>query len=444
MDLSFLHDRFDQVADRPALVSGGATFTYRQLGDAIAQWRSTLRAENLRQRVVTLEADFSPNAAALLLALWEESCIVVPLTETVEAQKPLFRRIAQAETIIRIDERDGVRIESTGAAAAHPLYDQLREPDHGGLVIFTSGSTGQPKAAVHDAALLLQKFRVRRKPHIMLSFLLFDHIGGINTLLHTLSNGGCLVTLRDRSPDSVAAAIETHGIEVLPATPTFLNLLLLSEAHRRHDLSSLRVISYGTEPMPEQTLLRIREGFPSVALHQMYGMSEVGILRSKPKSSDSLLVKVGGESIETRVVDGLLEIRGNALMLGYLNAPSPFTDDGWLQTGDAVKVDGEYLRILGRRSEIINVGGEKVYPAEVEGVLEQMPGVIAAAVTGEPNAITGNIVTARVALTTTETPAEFRARMRGFCKDKLPRFKVPQKVTLATEPLHGSRFKKTR
>src|SRR5919106_3948228 len=108
----------------------------------------------------------------------------------------------------------------------------------------------------------------------------------------------------------------------------------------------------------------------------------------------------------------MLQIRARSAMLGYLNAPSPFTPDGWFPTGDAVDVDGEYLRIRGRQSEIINVGGEKVYPAEVESVLQSMDGVAEITVCGEKNPITGQMVTARVRLTTGETLPEFRKRMR--------------------------------
>jgi len=131
-------------------------------------------------------------------------------------------------------------------------------------------------------------------------------------------------------------------------------------------------------------------------------------------------------------------------MLGYLNADSPFTEDGWLRTGDAVEVDGEYFRILGRRSEMINVGGEKVYPAEVESVLQQMDGVEDALVFGEANALTGQMVVARVLLDTDEKPSAFRIRMRSLCRQRLVPFKIPQKVKVVEESLHGGRFKKLR
>jgi len=109
-----------------------------------------------------------------------------------------------------------------------------------------------------------------------------------------------------------------------------------------------------------------------------------------------------------------------------------------------VEVDGEYLRIRGRQSEIINVGGEKVYPAEVESVLQSMEGVQDVTVSAEANPITGQIVSAKVRLGTGETLREFRARMRLFCRDRLPVFKIPQKVTLVDEAMHGERFKKKR
>jgi long-chain acyl-CoA synthetase len=242
------------------------------------------------------------------------------------------------------------------------IHQALREGKHPGLVLFSSGSTGASKAAVHDFSKLLTKFHNRRQSKKTLAFLLFDHIGGINTLLYTLSNTGTLVTVTDRSPESIGKAIQDHQVQILPTSPTFLNLLLMRELPRDFNLSSLELITYGTEPMPQSTLTAVHEVLPSVRLQQTYGLSELGILRSKSESDDSLWVKIGGEGFETRVVEGLLEIKAESAMLGYLNAPSPFTEDGWFNTGDAVEVKGDYFKILGRVSDLINVGGEKVYP----------------------------------------------------------------------------------
>jgi acyl-CoA synthetase (AMP-forming)/AMP-acid ligase II len=332
----------------------------------------------------------------------------------------------------------------TGVNVRHELLKKLREKPEPGLILFSSGSTGEPKAAVHAFAPLLEKFKVPRHSMRSITFLMFDHWGGLNTLFYNLSNAGCVITVQARSPVAVCEAIEKHRAELLPTSPTFVNLLLLSEAYRHHDLSSLELVTYGTEVMPESTLKRFHELFPNVRLLQTYGLTELGVLRSKSRSSDSVWVKVGGEDFETRVVDGMLEIKAKSAMLGYLNAESPFTEDGWFKTGDAVEVDGEYIRFLGRKSEMINVGGEKVYPAEVESVLQLMDGVEDVAVSGEANPIMGQVVKARVKLATGENVAEFRKRMHAFCRDKLPGFKIPQRVVLVDEMAYGERFKKMR
>jgi acyl-CoA synthetase (AMP-forming)/AMP-acid ligase II len=196
--------------------------------------------------------------------------------------------------------------------------------------------------------------------------------------------------------------------------------------------------------MPARTLERIREILPHVELSQTYGMSELGILRSKSRSSDSLWVKVGGDGYETKVQDDVLWVRARSSMLGYLNAPSPFDAEGWFNTGDVVEVDGEYIRILGRQSEIINVGGAKVYPAEVESVLLQMPNVRDAVVVGERNAITGQIVVAQVNLFAPEDISVLRRRMRDFCRDRLESHKIPAKVVIATQDQYSDRYKKMR
>jgi acyl-CoA synthetase (AMP-forming)/AMP-acid ligase II len=196
--------------------------------------------------------------------------------------------------------------------------------------------------------------------------------------------------------------------------------------------------------MPESVLTSLNQVFPHIRFHQTYGLTELGIMRSKSQASDSLWFKVGGEGYETRIVNGMLEIKAKSAMLGYLNAPAPFTADGWYMTGDVVEIDGEWLKILGRKSEIINVGGQKVYPGEVESVLQTMPGVAEVSVKGEANPITGNIVTAKVRLKTDESLRDFRVRLRAFCQDKLESYKIPVRVTLVQERLHSDRFKKSR
>ena len=153
----------------------------------------------------------------------------------------------------------------------------------------------------------------------------------------------------------------------------FLNMLLLGGHHKKADLSSLKIMDYGAEPMAKTTLDLINKSFKKIKLQQTYGMIEIGVLRSKSENNESLWVKLGGDGYKLRVVDGILQVKSNASMLGYIGTESPFTDDGYFITGDSVEQKGDWLKILGRKSELINSGGEKVYPAEVESLMLQLP-----------------------------------------------------------------------
>lgn len=445
MSSDIVSDRLRRSGNRVAVIWKDQAVSYLQIREMIEAARALLVAAGVQEgSVVGLVGDFSPNAIATELALFELGCVVAPLSRQDETRHEELCGIAEAEWVVTIDLDDSVAVRRTGTHAHNPLLCSLTDARLPGLILFSSGTSGVPKGAVHDVARLLSKFERPARPVSMLAFLLFDHIGGINTMLHALLHGGSLVTVTSRNPDVVAAAIEGHRVELLPTSPTFLNLFLLSRVDERYDISSLRVISYGTEPMAEFTLKALRVRLPQVRLHQTYGMTELGIPVSKSRGSDSLWMKFSGENCDYRVRDGMLEVRTSTAMLGYVNAPSPFTHDGWLATGDAVDVDGEWFHVLARRSELINVGGQKVVPVEVENVLEQLEGVEEAVVSAEPSPLTGQIVRATVRLSRPEPLNEFRRRLRHHCRERLPRYMVPQRIVLSDRPLRSERHKKHR
>ena len=445
MYIDYIFNVFKENKSDISIIWKGNKYSYKSLRKNIE--KSILLIDSYRIKpgtVVALVGDFSPNSIALLLALIKKACIIVPLSgSTNTSEKQLFD-IARVEFAFIINENDDITTEKFSQISDNEYYKLIREKEHPGLVLFTSGTTGEPKAAVHDFLALLEKFKIRKKALRTLNFLLFDHWGGLNTMFHILSNGGVVITTIDRNPENICKLIEKFKIELLPASPTFLNLTLLSGGYKNYDLSSLKIISYGTEPMPESTLKRLNKAFPDVNLYQTYGLIELGVMSSKSKKDDSLWVKVGGKGYKTRIVDGILHIKAKSAMLGYLNASSPFTDDGWFITGDEVLQKGNYIKILGRKSEIINVGGEKVYPQEVENVIQEMDNVAEVTVYGEKNSIIGNIVCAKIRLETNENKKQFIIKVKEFCRNKLETFKLPVKVLLSDENLYSSRFKKVR
>jgi long-chain acyl-CoA synthetase len=439
----WLLDSMSTRGTAPAVAGPSGETTYAELVGRTTDWNASLLGAIEPGAVVAFDGDYSAGSISLMLALALNRNVVVPLSRDVAAHHDSFIASSEAEYLIKSLDTTP-RLEPTGRRATHPLYAALRRREAPGLILFSSGSTGDHKCALHDLAILMKKFRLPRHAYRTLVFLQLDHIGGVNTLLYTLANGGTAVVSNGRSAEAICHAIERHRVGLLPTSPTFLNLLLLSEQHVKYDLSSLELITYGTEPMPESTLKRVHDAFPSVRLLQTYGLSEVGILRSQSRSSDSLWVRVGGDGFETKVVDGRLLVRSESAMLGYLNAPSRFDADGFFDTGDLVDVDGEWIRFRGRASEVINVGGSKVYPAEVENVLLELDNVADATVTGEASPLTGQIVAARVRLVQPEPVDMFKTRLRRFCAERLSTYKIPARIRIVEGPLHSARFKRVR
>ena len=446
MNVDFLLQRFKENAEKPAIIWQNNTLSYQNLLEKYDNALNFLKKEDIGEgAIVSLTGDFTPNSIALILALINNQNIIVPFNFPIKEGEQNKFKIAEIERGIIVNlEDDTYKMEHISGQANHSFYSILRERKSPGLVLFTSGTSGQPKAAVHDFSKLLTKFKTVRKTQRTINFLLFDHWGGLNTLFYTLSNCGVVLALKNRKPEAVCEFVEAFKIELLPVSPSFLNLLILSEIYQKYDLSSLKLITYGTEPMPLHTLIKAKKIFPEVTFQQTYGLIELGVLRSKSKSDDSLWVKLGGEGFELRVVDDILQIRADSAMLGYLNADSPFTEDGYFITGDQVEVEGEYYKILGRKSEIINVGGDKVYPQEVENIILDMDNIQEVTVYGEKHALMGNIVCANVVLISEEDPKEFTRRLKTYCKEKMQGFKIPIKIKVVQESLFNDRFKKKR
>ena len=445
MNLDFIVDVFEEYANNDAIIWNDTKYSYKSLINNMEKSQLYIDTNQIQPgTVIALIGDYSPNSIALLLALIKHSCIIVPLIKQSNNSERTLFDIAQVESVFRINDNDKITTETVSERTNNDYYKLIRKRKHPGLVLFTSGTSGKPKAAVHDFFALLEKFKPRRKSLKTLNFLLFDHWGGLNTMLHILSNGGVAIATKNRTPENICRLIETHKIELLPASPTFLKLLLLSGEHDNYDLNSLKIISYGTEPMSESTLKRLIIIFPGVKLLQTYGLIELGVMHSQSEEDDSLWVKLGGEGYQTRVVEGLLEIKAKSAMLGYLNAPSPFTEDGWFKTSDVVEVKGEYFKVLGRNSEIINVGGEKVFPQEVETVIQELDNVNEIIVYSEKNSIIGDIVCAKVRLQEDEDIKAFTRRLKHYCRNKLQRFKIPIKIKIVEEELHNARYKKLR
>lgn len=384
--------------------------------------------------VVALIGDFDPRSILTLLLLIEKGVILVPLTVDTRAQHEYFFESALVDVVIEGDE-----VRRLNHNCKHEFIESLRLKNHAGLVLFSTGTSGRPKAILHDLKLFMQRFETPRPTLKTINFLLFDHIGGLNTLFHTLFNKGTVVAPKSRSVEEILATCSEYEIEVLPTTPTFLRMMLMSGLIPERIPKSLRIITYGTERMDQPTLDALCELLPNVEFRQTFGMSELGIVRVKSESRSSLFMKIGGEGVETRVVDNVLEIRSQTRMLGYLNAESPFDSQGWYNTKDIVEERDGYYKVIGRESEVINVGGLKFMASEVERVALQYEHVELAKAEAKQNPITGQHV--ELTVQSASNSKVDKAGLKIFLAAKLPNYMMPKRISVASVNV-GHRFKK--
>ena len=441
--MSFILDKFKSFNSKNAIVFEDRIYTYEEFIKQIKDYKDILDKHNISSKVVVILGDYSFYNLALFFALYENKNIIVPITSNIKKVQDDFIEESFCQTIIKTDEKN-LLIQNLKTTFSHNMIDNLREKNSSGLILFSSGSTGKPKAMIHNLDTLIDSFKDKKEKSMnMLVFLMFDHIGGLNTVFNALCMGACLIIPKIKDAKTICELIEKYKIMVLPSSPTFLNLILISQEYKNYDLSSLRMITYGTETMPQSLLLKLKEVFPKVKFLQTFGTSETGISTTSSKSSNSLFMKLEDINGEYKIVENELWLRSKTQVLGYLNASmDSFTSDGWFKTGDLVEVDGEYIKIIGRAKEVINVGGQKVLPSEVESIILEMEEISDCMVYGEKNAITGQTVVCDVVLN--QEVENIKKRVRVFCKDRLDAYKIPTKVNVVDKTNFSDRFKKIR
>ena len=300
------------------------------------------------------------------------------------------------------------------------------------IYLTTSGTTGESQTVYHQIEDLIAPYEGKdlRKQRMVI-YLMVNHMGGLNTILRSLVSCGTLIIPDERSVDGVCRAIEEYKAEVLPTTPSFLNVLLTTGAHRAYDLSSLKVISFGTEVMPEALMTKLQSVFPKMKWIQTYGLTEVGVLQTRTHPTNPLYIQFPEANVW--VSGGTLWVNGKD------------TGDMVESWFDMENTKQTWLRITGRKSDIINVGGEKVYPSDVEEILMRMDGVKDVACYGERNELLGNIVVAKFNLKKGVDATDWKHKVLEYCeKEKMDKSKRPVKVIVTTDELIGVRGKKVR
>lgn len=442
-NINFLIKKISEKSNKNIIWSGNKFYTGEHLKKKIIVFRKIIKKKMKVGDLVAFQSDFNFDSIAFFIASLLEKLIIIPLPHN---QKEYLNYVS-CDYFVDIKKSMIKKLKSK-TLGTNKILNRFKKEKYPGLIVFSSGSSGKPKAILHNFSLLVNKFKINRPGFKTLLMLSFDHLGGINTLMASLIYSNSLaICLKKRDPISVCKVIEKTKAELLPTTPTFLNILLLSKRYRVNNLCSLKLITFGAEFMPQELLNKLKKQFLKIKFKQTYGLSEIGVMRTKSKNDKSLAIKVGGEDYKIKVINNLLYIKSKTNMVGYLNAPQPFDKNGWINTEDRVLDEGNgYLRILGRKSEIINVGGEKVYPQEIENILLRCKGIADSRVYKNRHEILGEYVVAEIVFKKKFTSKNKNSNyLRNFCEKNLAKYKVPSKFIIKNySDIINSRFKKIR
>ena len=327
------------------------------------------------------------------------------------------------------------------------------QPDDPAAIVYTSGTTGRPKGATLSHANVVRNIEAKR--HYLgirpddrgLLFVPLYHCFGQNAVLNALLHAGATVVLHRRFDfDRVLESITTDAVTMFFGVPT--TYILLLDKVSRYELSTVRYYFSAAAPMPVEVEEQWAKKF-GVPIHQGYGLTETSPFSSYNHFERHRPASIGTpiEGVEMKIVDpetgrdsaqgvkGEIVVRGHNVMLGYWNRPADTANvirDGWFHTGDIGRVDCDgYFFIEDRLTDVINVGGVNIYPAEIERVLDTHPAVAEGAVYGVPEPLWGERVCADIVLKPRSKASE--AEVRAFCRERLAEVKVPTSLHFVEE-----------
>ncbi len=358
---------------------------------------------------------------------------------------------AEVEGAVDFDELLG--------APAVPMVDV--EPDQLAALLFTSGTAGSPRAAMLTHRNLLANIEQSRAASnrigpddVVYGVLPLFHIFGLNVVLGlSLAAGATVVLVQRFDPSTALDTIRERGVTIISGAPSMWVAWSQFTEAPADAFASVRLALSGAAKLPEDAARRLEARF-GVRVREGYGLTEASPVVTSSLIGDPPYGSIGSvlPGVEVRLVDelgddvltgdsGELWVRGENVFAGYWDDPEAtarvLTADGWLRTGDIGVVDDDgYLYLVDRAKDLIIVSGFNVFPAEVEAVLAEFPGVAEVAVVGVPHPHTGEAVKAFVVMEPGGDADE--EQLIRFAQDHVARYKCPSKVLFVDELPHGT------
>lgn len=475
--------------DKMAVIEGGRMLTYGQLGDRVRQVAADLE----RQWGVQpgdIVALLAPNCVEFVIsyfAIVQIGATVQPIDERLTPAEmaailrdantrflivhySLWSKFEEAEELgVMVEHRLGIGLTSAGiepfdawlrSGCALPVV-AVQSPSTVAELMYTSGTTGDPKGVqrTHANVLAAARNSMRgfgyRVDDVIVIAMPLSHSSALNSqMMPLLQAGGTLILLPRFQVTDMIEVIKGHHVTCMRAVPAMLRLLLAHSRFASEHLPSLRLLINSSAPIDPDMFVMLKIRFPAIEVLNSYGLTEASTCTVLPDEMatirpDSVGIPIDG--VDMCVIDdqgdvveagceGEICVRGDHVFLGYRQRPeatAAVMHHGWLRTGDLGYCDQDgFYYLHGRQTEMINCGGQKFVPRDVERCIEALPEVAEAAVASMAHRLLGEVAKAFVVLNPNQT-LDAKAVIR-HCTQNLASFKIPYKVEFVnTLPRNG-------
>lgn len=455
----------------PCVTAEGRAWSYADIGSTVSDYASALKLAGVDPGdVVATVSDNRAELLAAFVATWTVGAAVAPVNPllTPAERDRLLERLQPA--IVLYDTPDRSPASPFGSMPlvgpsrpVRPLTEQRRRLDaDAALILHSSGTTGTPKAVVQthralrsalDSVMAKLGGRGTRGPGDrrgapnLIAFPL-SHLAGIFNVLLALRNDREILLMRRFDPDEFLRLVESYQLPSVVLNPTMIHMLVESPSATRQRLSPLRFVRSGSAPLPAATARRFYDRF-GIPVLNAYGQTETGgevIGWSAVDVRDHGTNKLGAvgrphPGVDIRFVNeigapvppgeiGELCVRGRSVLDGYLDGSRPETVDGYLRTGDLGYVDSDgFVWLVARKTDVINRGGFKVMPEELEDLLRADERVAEAMVAGIADERLGEVPVAFV-VQRPGAPADLPRQLLEALRGRVSKYKVPVAVHL--------------
>jgi acyl-CoA synthetase (AMP-forming)/AMP-acid ligase II len=477
--------------DKPAIVFEGKRYTFSQLNERVNRLANGLLKLGIQkgERVAFIQVNCN-QCVETYFAVAKMGAIYLPLNfrakekelaymlNTAEATtivigeryvpmiKSIQPEVKSLKNLISIEQKHDDMLYYEDIIKDNPADDVITEidEDETTILMYTAGTTGFPKGVMLShtsfSSYMLENVTPADPEAIESNILTVPlyHVAGIQAMMAAIYGGRTLVMERQFEPEEWMTLVETEKANRAMMVPTMLKQLLDHPNFKKHDLSSLKVITYGAAPMPLPVIRQALEEFPGVSFINAFGQTETAstitalgpedhVLTGSPEEREKKLKRLASigkpmSNVEMKVIDddgntlpagevGEILARGPRVMSGYWKdeekTAKTIDKDGWVHTGDVGYVDDDgYYFLSGRSSDMIIRAGENISPEELENVIREHPKVEDVAVIGVPDETWGEEPRAVVIPKKGEKPTE--EEIMEWCRQGLASFKRPRSV----------------